>query len=271
MNAKLVARPLLRTAARVPPLRHALISWYDGRDSGNGWSREHPYDLREGIRTSGSVPGFLIRPGDDIDRPTTNYGGCQPSVVRHALDRLPDPRRLAFADLGCGKGRVLAVASERPFRAIAGVELSPPLARIAARNAAVVAARHPERTPIAVVTGDATAAALPDGPLAVFMYQPFGADVMARLLARLEADPGRELYVIYVNPVHGGLLDRSPALRRRHATTVPCAPEELGFGPDAEDTVVIWQAGGAGPPPSAEAGRPIVADASGWRAQLGPA
>lgn len=271
MDPKLAVRPLLRTAARVPPLRRALIRVYDGRDSGNGWSRPHPYDRREGIRASGSVPGFLIRAGDDIDRPTTNYGGCQPSVVRHALARLPDPRRLAFVDLGCGKGRVLAVASELPFRAIVGVELSGALARDARRNAAIVAARHPDRTPIAVIHGDAVRAALPDGPLAVFMYQPFGADVMAAVAARLGEDPGRERYVVYVNPVHGAVLDASSALRRRHAATVPYAPEELGFGPGADDTVVVWESGVAGPPAGGAADRPIRVDASGWRAELGPA
>ena len=270
MNPKTAARPLLRAAARVPPLRRALIRAYDGRDSGNGWSRPHPYDLREGIRTSGSVPGFLLQPGDDIDRPSTNYGGCQPSVVRHAMAQLPDPRRLAFADLGCGKGRVLAVASEEPFRAIVGVELSPELARIGGRNAAIVAARHPERTRIAVVHGDATTADLPAGPLVLFMYRPFGADVMARLMARLEAEPTRERYLVYVNPVFGGVLDGSPILRRRHAATVPRAAEEIGFGPDAEDTVVIWESGVDGPPRGGAAERPIVVNAAGWHAELGP-
>jgi len=270
VNLKLAARPVLQTAARIPPLRRALIAWYDGRDSGNGWSREHPYDLREGIRTSGSVPGFLLRPGDSIDSPTTNYGGCQPSVVRHALDQVPEPRRCAFVDLGCGKGRVLAVASEYPFRVIAGVELSPTLARVAEDNAATVAARHPGRTPITVRIGDATVVPLPDGPLVVFMYNPFGAEVMGRLVARLEAEAGRELYVVYVNPVHGALLDGSAALRRHHAATVPWVAEEIGFGPGADDTVVIWQGGDAGPP-SAGADRPIVVTEQGWRAELGPA
>jgi SAM-dependent methyltransferase len=270
VNLKLVARPVLQTAARIPPLRRALISWYDGRDSGNGWSREHPYDVLEGIRTSGSVPGFLLRTGDDIDRPTTNYGGCQPSVARHALDQVPEPRRFAFVDLGCGKGRVLAVASEFPFHTIVGIELSPTLADIATHNAAAVAARHPGRTPIAIRTGDAVAVPLPDGPLVVFMYNPFGADVVSRLLARLGGEPDRELFVVYVNPVHGALLDRSPALRRRYAATVPCAPGEIGFGPDADDTVVIWQGGGTAPPTAWPVDRPIVVTERGWRADLGP-
>lgn len=269
MNLKLAARPVLQTAARIPPLRRALISWYDGRDSGNGWSRQHPYDVREGIRANGSVPGFLLRRGDSIDRPTTNYGGCQPSAVRHALDRVPEPAGFAFTDLGCGKGRVLAVASEYPFRAVVGVELSPTLAAVAADNAATVAARHPERTRIEVLTGDATVVPFPDGPLVIFMYQPFGAAVMSRLVARLEADPDRERYVVYVNPVHGALLDRSPALSRWHAATVPCADEEIGFGPSAEETVVIWRGGGPGPPPDEAADRPIVVTEEGWRAELG--
>jgi hypothetical protein len=89
--------------------------------------------------------------------------------------------------------------------------------------------------------------------------------------ARLGEDPGRERYVVYVNPVHGAVLDASPYLRRRHASTAPYAPEELGFGPGADDTVVVWESGVGGPPAGGAADRPIRVDASGWRAELDPA
>lgn len=265
MASKRLARPVLRAAARVPPVRRALIAWYDGRDSGNGWSRPHPFDLREGTRTSGSVPGFLIRGGDSFDRPTTNYGACQPSVASYALAQVPDPERFAFVDLGCGKGRVMAVASEFPFRAVVGIELSPALARIARRNAALIADRHPERPRLVVQDGDATRVPLPRGPLVLFMYNPFGADVVSAVAARARALP--ELYVVYVNPVHGHVLDRSPALRRHHAATVTYAPEEIGFGPGSDDAVVIWRRrDGCAAPAAAE--WPIVVSEPGWRAEL---
>lgn len=50
------------------------------------------------------------------------------SVLRQILDRLPlDFEEYTFIDLGSGKGRALLIASEYPFRAVVGVELSPKL------------------------------------------------------------------------------------------------------------------------------------------------
>jgi SAM-dependent methyltransferase len=191
-------------------------------------------------------------------------------VIRAALDALPPLRNATFIDLGCGKGRPLLVAAERPFREVVGVDLSSELAGIARSNAAIMQARQSGRAPIRVVVGDAASYPLPSGDVVLFLYNPFGAPIVAEVLAGVEraiAAERRAIYIISYNPVHGGLFDASPVLTRRWARMVPCAREEIGYGPDAEDAVVIWQ-GGDAPPPANRADHRIVLTIPDARAEL---
>lgn len=238
---------------------------------GDGWHRRHPFDRENGTDTSGavSVEGLRVV-GDRLTvENAAPYGGSQPSLVRVALDALPEISGATFLDLGCGKGRVLLVAAERPFREVIGVDLSANLVRIARANAALMMARYPARPPIRVEAGDASAFALPAGDLVIFLYDPFGPPLMARLIAAIEralAESPRAIYVVYCNPVSGPLFDASPALQRRWAGMVPCAPEERGYALEVDDAVIIWQ-GGTAPAPH-ETPRQRIVVIPGRRAEL---
>ncbi len=209
-----------------------------------GWMRRHPFDRANGFDTSGHLETAEHAQQGVSASEVVPYAGSQPSIVRSALASLPDLTGRTFVDLGCGKGRPLLVASEFPFRRVIGVELSPALADIARGNARLVAGRHPARPAIDVFVGDATRVTLPEGNVVCFMYHPFGRTLLETLLATLErqlAVGGRHAFVVYYNPVHGEVIDRSPRFARWRTMSLPYASDELGFGPDLSDTVVIWQ------------------------------
>lgn len=263
--------PILSTVVRHARLRHLLERVPALQDLyGTGWERVHPFDRDHGTDTSGVVSAEAL-PLDEAARAhAICYAGSQPGVLRAALETLPSLSNCTFVDLGCGKGRALLVASEWAFRDIVGVELSPGLAAVARRNAARMAELHPGRTAIRVVVADASTFPLPAGDLVVFLYHPFGAELVARVVSGIEAalaaEP-RRLYVVYYNPVAGECFDASKRLRRRFAGMLPYAAAELGYGPDTEDTVVIWQGGAhASAPDSAQAR--IVPAPGGLRALL---
>lgn len=241
----------------------------------DGWNRVHPFDREHDTDTSGTVSAEEMRKRSNHPafQHMTVYGGSQPSLVRTALSKLPHLDRCTFVDLGCGKGRPLLVASEFPFRDIVGVELSADLARTARRNAEIVAERYPERSRVRVEEGDATEFRLPDGDLVVFLYNPFGAPLVAKVVQRVEEalirDPHRRLFVVLYNPVNGALFDASTGLTRRFAAMLDYAPEELGYGPDLCDALLIWQ-GGSAPPVSAPPRARIVIRNAGSRAELAP-
>ena len=267
-SVKPIVRQILWRAARVPILRPALIAYHENKQLGQGY----PYGRAHGVRTSGMLPGFLLRPGEPLDVPTTIYIAAQPSIIRQALATIPDPQHCHFLDLGCGKGRPLLVATEFGFAAIVGVELSPTLARVARRNADVFPPMHPDRTPIVVLVGDALAHELPAEKLVIFLYNPLHRPLMALLLRRIESSletSSRELYVVYYNPVWADVLDASTALERRFAAQLPYDQSELGYGPDESDVAVVWQnRGNPHPCPPGARTTPISITTAGWRAEM---
>jgi SAM-dependent methyltransferase len=210
-----------------------------------GWERRHPFDVAHGLDTSGCVAAEECASGDTALASQINcYGGSQPSIVRACLAKLPDREHYAFVDVGCGKGRPLAVASELSFRRIVGLEIAPALAAIAVSNAAVLSARFPDRTRIEIQIGDATKAAAPAERVVYFMYNPFGAALVSQLVESIERQLRNGLqhaFFVYYNPVHAHVIDRSPQFARWSADTIGYAAEELGYGPDVRDTVVVWQ------------------------------
>jgi SAM-dependent methyltransferase len=249
--------PVKPRLERIPVLRRLY----------GGWSRPHPFDRSHGIDTSGFVPAGECASGDVPATQINFYSGSQPSIVRTALASLPEPGHYAFVDIGCGKGRPLVVASEFGFGRVIGVELAPQLARVARANAETVAARHPDRTPIEVLVGDATTVMPPGQRVVYYLYNPFSRPLVQRLVANVERQLQQGLqHVFFVcyNPVHGDVLDQSPHFARWSASTLRYAADELGYGPDIEDTVVIWQSRPERYAPQAAAQRPISVNGSQW-------
>jgi SAM-dependent methyltransferase len=226
------ARHLLPAANHIPP-----------------WDRVHPFDVAHGTDTSGFVPIASLDHPPEARSHAIPYAGSQPSIVRAALEALHPLESFTFVDLGCGKGRPLLVASEFAFRDIVGVELSARLVQIARHNAELIAQRFPRRTPVRIVCEDATQFEFPAGNLVIFMYNPFVDSAIAKVAEAVNAaianNPNRALYVVYYNPVAGHRFDASPLLRRHLAATLPYAADELGYGPDSEDPIIIWQGGTA--------------------------
>ena len=226
---------------------------------------KHPIDSLYGIETSQKVLRLRLSSGDRAaDEANNGYAGSQPSIVRHALAILPPLDDDAhFIDLGCGKGRVLAIATEFAFRSVVGIELSPPLHRAARRNAGRVAARHPDRTRIEVIRGDATRPALPPtGDVVLFLYNSFRGPLVATLVDHLKTATrqrtGGRVFLIYYNPTNAALFDASDAFVRYYAERLEFAADEpMNFTNDF-DSVVIWQARAARmAPPLAGANRRV--------------
>ncbi len=148
------------------------------------------FDRRNGTDTDGHVPLWKFR----IPFSSAKHGVAYATVGE---DRIIDalagvPRDAMFADLGCGKGRALIVAARQGFRQVIGVEFVPELAMIAHRNLLIT---HTDAT---VYHSDAGSFRLPDGPLCVYFYNPFGPEVMRLVADRLKEHAG-PLWVVYLN------------------------------------------------------------------------
>lgn len=159
---------------------------------------------------------------DDAGLPQEHegYEGAPPRLFHRIIRSLEvSPDRFAFIDLGSGKGKALLLASHYPFRRVIGVEYNSRLNDIAAHNARLYGHSGRRVREIETVCGDAGAYELPPGDLLIYLFNPFKAAIMERVLANLEqavhAD-SREVLVVYQNPTQRHLLDRAPFLEPVH-------------------------------------------------------
>jgi SAM-dependent methyltransferase len=195
----------------------------------------HPFDLEFGVRTSGLVAGRNLKTGHRSDRHATAYYAVAPSVFQSLLVRW---RRLKpvspldsynFIDLGAGMGRAVLLAAEFPFRAVIGVEMHPALARIGRKNMAQWRTAGRARAPMRMVQCDAADFPLPTGPCVVFLFNPFGAPVLRRMLRSWSRQlGGREgqLDILYVNNEQDRVLATEPGFVRLFSGAVRRSPAD---------------------------------------------
>jgi hypothetical protein len=203
-----VVRSIIHANIVRDKLRNAPVFRYLYR--GFGYESPHPFDRVHGTETSGFVserelPRSSVASTDERYWGSA-YWGSQPSFVRTALAALPAPQSFTFIDLGCGKGRALIVASELDFQHIIGVELSPGLAEIGRKNARIIETKFPARTRISVQEGDASAFQFPSGNIVVYIYNPFGREVLTKVIAALEAAMVAERRVVYLVYMYPSLI-----------------------------------------------------------------
>ncbi|MDR1728178.1 MAG: class I SAM-dependent methyltransferase [Acidobacteriota bacterium] len=134
-----------------------------------------------------------------------------------ALRDLPikDMSGYLFLDMGSGKGRMLFVAAEYPFRKVQGVEYETELHELAKAN--IRTYRHKRRRcgGIESVLANAAEFDFPDGDLVVYLFNPFGEQVMAKMLANLKAAiqrTPRHVVVLLMYPELSYMFERMPEL-----------------------------------------------------------
>jgi len=177
------------------------------------------YDWDYRVNTTSAAVGWRDRLLGAFHSP---YQPTEPALFHEMLDALARDFRLnfgdfTFLDLGSGKGRTLLMASDYPFRRIVGVELLSALNRIAQDNLRLYQNESQKCFALESVCADATTFPFPDGPLVVYLFNPFPESGLRRVVACLEqslhANP-RPAYVVYHNPllehvlIENGLLHK---------------------------------------------------------------
>jgi hypothetical protein len=175
------------------------------------------FDASRGVQTSGGVllDGLtLVGSGREGFR----YVPVRPSSARRIIEGLPigNFADYTFIDLGSGKGRMLLIAGEYPFRQVQGVEFAVELHRQAQTN--LIRYRGPRwRCPsVLSLLMDAVDYEFPPGNLVLYLFNPFGGEVIEKVLARLDAslrEEPRDAIVVMLYPEHAAALDARPHFR----------------------------------------------------------
>nr|WP_236023371.1 class I SAM-dependent methyltransferase [Chitinophaga chungangae] len=100
-------------------------------------------------------------------------------------------KQTGFLDVGCGKGRVLAIAEAYGFRSVTGIDISPKL----------LATIPPGRFIIHCI--DARKYDIPDHTGVIFLFNPFDEKLMKDFIGKVKESlerKNRPLKVLYANP-----------------------------------------------------------------------
>jgi SAM-dependent methyltransferase len=164
------------------------------------------WDLIHGVDTCGDVPLVTLDFQNKNKTAGLEYQSHHPRIIRAGLMslkiRYPD---YTFVDFGCGKGRVLLVASEFPFRRIIGLEFAPQLAEIAWGNLKSYRIKNQKCFEIEAITADATEYELAHEPQVLYFYSPFSRGVMDQIVQNIEDSlkkSPRDLLVLFSGVLH---------------------------------------------------------------------
>ncbi len=179
---------------------------------------EQEFDRKYGIETSG-----LFHPSESMVVGNNWINGVRYEPVNQALfvkvikELSISYEKFVFIDFGSGKGRALLLASGFPFKRIVGIEYCHGLNRIARQNLL----RYPDASKLCkdvdLVSMDAAEYRLPNEPLVLFFYNPFGRQVMETVVENVinsfQASP-RRMVIVYLTPEYADLWDRVSFLKR---------------------------------------------------------
>ncbi|HEY4382150.1 MAG TPA: class I SAM-dependent methyltransferase [Acidobacteriaceae bacterium] len=201
----------------------------------------HPFDVEHGTDTGGLVSGANLASGHPSDRFIEGYAAVPPSRFRNIMARWQSSQPshstadYTFVDLGCGKGRAVLLASQLGFREVVGVELNPSLVAIAQANADRWIAAGWARCPIRIERADAAEFSWPAGPCVAFLFNPFGAALMQRVVDRMAlsfGDRTSDLEVLYYKCQQASVFAEHFALTWSEATAI--SHEDLAADPVAD-------------------------------------
>ena len=119
-------------------------------------------------------------------------------------------------DLGSGKGRMLFLAAEYPFRKIRGLEFALQLHQQAERNISRFRHARQRCTDLESINLDAADYLFPDGNLVLYLFDPFGPEVLTKVLTNLGESMARQprhVIVIMMNPEFAVIAAATPFLR----------------------------------------------------------
>jgi predicted RNA methylase len=134
------------------------------------------------------------------------------------LRNLPvsDVSGYTFIDMGSGKGRMLLLAAELPFRRIVGVEFASDLNALAQKNVKTYRNANQACFKMEPLNMDATLFEFPPEPSIIYFYYPFERFVMEPVIQNLNrslTEHPRDVVLVYFNPVLTEVVEAANNLR----------------------------------------------------------
>jgi SAM-dependent methyltransferase len=204
--------------------RFASTLWEFARESTPARRRQRfgdiDYDWDYRVDTTSATVGWRDRLLGMFHSP---YQPTEPALFREMVASLTQANpninlhEFTFIDIGSGKGRVLLMAADYPFRRILGVELMPDLHRVAKENIGKYKSDSQQCFAVECFLGDASEFIFPTEPTVLYLFNPLPESGLAKMISNLEQslrEHPRPVFVLYHNPLLERVLTQSGTLQK---------------------------------------------------------
>jgi precorrin-6B methylase 2 len=163
------------------------------------------YDKRNSTDTASPIPNAELEMSDaEAQKHATYYCTTPERFTRYIMSHLDiNYQEYDFVDIGCGKGRVLLVASSFPFRSICGIDLSRTALKIAEKNIRTYRGPKQKCFNIHIRNGDARYFEPCIENTVYYFFHPFDVgtlDVVLTKIASKLRGQGKMIYIVCVWP-----------------------------------------------------------------------
>lgn len=156
------------------------------------------FDWRYGVNTASVVPVNQLDISKEDKTHAVRYKPTRVRYFRKLMKALPLSKEHVFVDVGCGKGRVLLLASQYGFRKSIGLELSPSLCEIARGNAEAFRRRHDQIGEIEIHCVNVLEHGFAGDESVFFLFWPFDREVTIEFLGILRESINRHPREVYL-------------------------------------------------------------------------
>lgn len=157
------------------------------------------FDIRYGVNTCGETSILDLDIDNSLKSSSSSYEPSPVKVIRKMLEMLSiNHPEFTFIDFGSGKGRVLLLASEYPYKRTIGVELSRSLHKTTQDNIRRWKSPSQKCFDIESRNMNAIEFELPVEPLVLFFFTPFWGPVFAKIVNKIRIHLKNNKVPIYI-------------------------------------------------------------------------
>jgi len=134
------------------------------------------------------------------------------------------PNNSIFVDFGCGKGKVLIIASEFGFKEVRGIDFSSELCKIAVNNCLKYKERVQNTIEYSVFESDVVDYQVRDDENVFYLFNPFDARILENVLNNIQLSLSRfprKIWIIYSEPRYRSIIENSNTFKKENEFYYP--------------------------------------------------
>ena len=128
-----------------------------------------------------------------------HYAPSYYSPLKRIFSLIPNKKKLNFVDIGCGKGKVLLIASEFGFKKITGIDIMQKAFKISKKNISIFQKNKKKKIHINLIKIDARQYNIENDNVFYF-FNPFSYIILNIILRAIKRNNKKETYIIYCAP-----------------------------------------------------------------------